>query len=205
MKRWISCLSSRGGSVAKLARQPFFWLPGQIQRLRPVLTLPLAFITDSCWIRIGALLFLLFMAGPVKVKVLYPSSLTGTSHGTAHEGLNCGQLVSAMQKQSVCFTSGLSPDPSAHRLCLHVPGTSQRAAVPWKSLWLAQDRVAEGSTSLCFPACLAFYIDWIQPMSSHCRRGETWQSSQADLQVGLKVFAGTPNSHIKLTSLGFLD
>lgn len=196
---------ARGGSVAKLARQPFFWFRGQIQHLRPMLTLPLAFITDGCWIRIVALLFLLFMAGPVKVKVLYPSSPTGTSHGAAHEGLNWPACLCNTEAISMFRKCSLSPDLSVHRLCLHVPGPSQHAAVPWKFLWLAQDRVAEGSTSLYFPACLAFYIDWIQLVSSHCRRGVSWQSWQADLQVGLKAFAGTPNSHMKLTTLGFLD
>lgn len=99
----------------------------------------------------------------------------------------------------------LSPFFSVLGLCLCVPGPSQWAAIPWKSLLLAWDRVAVGSTSLHLPNCLAFSIDCIQLVISHCRREVSWQSLQTDLQARLKVFASTPDSHMKYTSLGSLD
>lgn len=117
----------------------------------------------------------------------------------ASTSLQCrsNRCVSQVASLPILFSSWALP------VC--VPGPSQWAAIPWKSLLLAWDRVAVGSTSLHLPNCLAFSVDCIQLVISHSRREVSWQSLHTDLQARLKVFASAPDSHTKYTSLGSLD
>lgn len=208
MKRWSSCPSSHGVLVAELVGLYLIPLPNPVPWANADHSPPLMLITDSYWIRTGASLFLLCIAGPVKDRVFYSGSSADTSHNSEQRNKEGWTVTStSLQcRRNWCVSRVASLPILFNSWALPVwPGWSQWAAIPWKSLLLAWDRVAVGSTSLDLPNCLAFSVGWIQVVISCCRRGVSWQSLHADLQARLKVFASTPDSHMKYASLGSLD
>lgn len=111
MKRWSSCPSSHGVLVAELAGLYVIPLPNPVPWANADHSLHLVFITDSYWIRTGASLFLLCIAGPVKDRVFlswFPSRYVSQFRAEKQGGLNCSQHISAVQTQLVCFTSSFS-------------------------------------------------------------------------------------------------
>lgn len=112
MKRWSSCPSSHGVLVAELSGVYLIPLPNPVPWASADHSLHLMFITDACWIRTSASLFLLCISGSVKdggFLSWFSSRYISQFRAEKQRGLNCGQHISAVQKQLVCFTSSLSP------------------------------------------------------------------------------------------------
>lgn len=82
MKRWSSCPSSHGVLVAELAGLYLIPLPNPVPWANADHSHHLMFISDSYWIRTGASLFLLCIAGPVKDGGFYPGSLADMAHSS---------------------------------------------------------------------------------------------------------------------------
>lgn len=195
MKRWSSCLSSHGVLAAELAGLYLIPLPNPVPWASADHSLHLMFITDSYWTRTGASLFLLcILLAQLRTGVFYPGSPADMSHSSEQRNKGA-ELWPAHLCSAEAITSSLSLRSFQFLGFACVPGLSQWAAIPWKSLLLAWDRVAVGSTSLDLLNCLPFSVVWIQLLIRHCRRGVGWQSSHADLQARLKVFC----KHSKFT------
>lgn len=120
MKRWSSCPSSHSVLMADVAGLYLIPKPNPVPWANADHSLHLIFITDSYWLRTGASLFLVCIAGPVKDRVFFlvPWDTSHNSEQRSNEGwsvastsLQCRRnwCVSQVASLPILFSSWALP------------------------------------------------------------------------------------------------